>query len=240
MKTKNENQEAHAADSATASATLNILDSLMVESGQKIITKEQVMMILDSLANSDDSSLVNRFPVVLAICARRGLEFNTHTLFGKYWETSPKRQNLEKMCVASAHLLKLENIQLSKNFNRILEPLNNIYAEMFSSGQFQLSNGMRVALQDMHQTLKNYLAGVGQSSGETGKDTASSSPAQLNVFLDRLFSPKQKELVFKKLRDEFVTKTEREYYSRVVKKKLEAIADSGVREIAVTLTRKKL
>ena len=87
MKTETENQ-----DSQT---TLNVLDSFLVESGQKIITKEQVMMILDSLANSDDSSLVNRFPVVLAICARRGLELNSQALFGKYWETSPKRQNLD-------------------------------------------------------------------------------------------------------------------------------------------------
>ena len=197
------------------------------------------MMILDSLANSDDSSLVNRFPVVLAICARRGLDLNTQALFGKYWETSPKRQNLEKMSLASAHLLRLENIQLPNNFNKMTESLNRIYTDMFSSGNFQLSNGMRVSLEEMHRTLQNYLAGVENLSGDAGVRAASTNPTQVNVLLDRLFSPKQKELVFKKLQDAFVTKTEREYYSRVVKKKLEAIADSGVREIAATLTRKK-
>ena len=40
------------------------------------------------------------------------------------------------------------------------------------------------------------------------------------MLLDLLFSEKQKELVFKKLRGQHLTKTEREYYSRVVKKKL--------------------
>jgi hypothetical protein len=230
MKAENENQDPPAA--------LNVLDSLLVESGQKIITKEQVMMILDSLANSDDSSLVNRFVVVLAICVRRGLELNTQALFGRYWETSPKRQNLEKMCLASAHVLKLENIQLPNNFNKMAESLNNIYSEMFSSGNFQLSNGMRLSLEEMQHRLQNYLSGVEKSSGDARQGSGPSSPNQINAFLDRLFSPKQKELVFKKLKDEFVTKTEREYYSRVVKKKLEAIADSGIREIATTLTRK--
>jgi len=232
MKTENENQDPQTA--------LNVLDSLLVESGQKIITKEQVMMILDSLANSDDPSLVNRFPVVLAICARRGLELNPQVLFAKYWETSPKRQNLEKMCLASVHLLKLENIQLPNNFNKMAESLNNIYGEAFSSGNLQLSNGIRVSLKDMQQTLLSYLAGIEKSHGDAGQGVGSTKPSQLNMFLDRLFSPKQKELVFKKLRDEFVTKTEREYYSRVVKKKLEAIADASVREIASALTRKKL
>jgi hypothetical protein len=53
-----------------------------------------------------------------------------------------------------------------------------------------------------------------------------------------LFPPKQKELVLKKLKGEEMTKTEQEYYSRVVKKKLEALADADLRKIAVTLTKK--
>ena len=61
---------------------------------------------------------------------------------------------------------------------------------------------------------------------------------QLSIYLDRLFSPKQKDLIFKKLNEESLTKTEREYYSRVVRKKLKAIAMSEVREIADTLTGK--
>jgi hypothetical protein len=41
------------------------------------------------------------------------------------------------------------------------------------------------------------------------------------------------------LKREPFTKTEREYYSRVVKKKLEAIADSELNEIADRLTKKR-
>jgi hypothetical protein len=59
----------------------------------------------------------------------------------------------------------------------------------------------------------------------------------LDVFLDRLFSPKQKELIFKKRDGIAFTKTEREYYSRIVRKKLEAIASEEVGQIAKNLMR---
>ena len=60
----------------------------------------------------------------------------------------------------------------------------------------------------------------------------------LDAYLDRLFSPKQKELVFKKRDGLAFTKTEREYYSRIVRKKLEAIANEEVGKIARTLMTK--
>jgi len=62
--------------------------------------------------------------------------------------------------------------------------------------------------------------------------------SQLDLHLDTLFSPKQKELVLKKDKGEAFTRTEREYYSRTVKKKLEALANQEIREIAIKLSRK--
>ena len=62
--------------------------------------------------------------------------------------------------------------------------------------------------------------------------------SEVNGCLDRLFSPRQKDLVFKKLNSQAFTKTEREYYSRVVRKKLKAIANSQVGYIATKLTQK--
>ena len=56
--------------------------------------------------------------------------------------------------------------------------------------------------------------------------------------LFKLFSPKQKELVLKKYNGEPLTKTEQEYYSRVVKKKIGALANSELRRIATVLAKK--
>jgi len=59
----------------------------------------------------------------------------------------------------------------------------------------------------------------------------------MNLHLNTLFPPKQKELVLRKLNGEPLTKTEQEYYSRVVKRKLEALANSEIRKIATALTK---
>ncbi len=53
--------------------------------------------------------------------------------------------------------------------------------------------------------------------------------------LEVLFPEKQIELVLKRLRGEPLTKTEREYFSRIVRKKLAAIADGAVQEAAARL-----
>lgn len=59
----------------------------------------------------------------------------------------------------------------------------------------------------------------------------------LEYSMSELFSPGQKELVMKKFRGEKFTKTENEYYSRVVKKKLLAVANSDLHNLAKTLLR---
>lgn len=50
--------------------------------------------------------------------------------------------------------------------------------------------------------------------------------------LSLFFAPKQRDLLQKKLRGEPLTKTEREYFSRVVKKKLLALTDPDLHRLA--------
>ena len=57
----------------------------------------------------------------------------------------------------------------------------------------------------------------------------------LEFALSRLFSPKQKELFKKKLAGEMLTKTEKEYYSRTVKKKVAALANPELHRLAQKL-----
>jgi hypothetical protein len=54
----------------------------------------------------------------------------------------------------------------------------------------------------------------------------------LEYSLSQVFSPKQKDLFLKKLRGEKLTKTEKEYYSRVVKKKVLALANLELHRLA--------
>jgi hypothetical protein len=54
----------------------------------------------------------------------------------------------------------------------------------------------------------------------------------LELAVSRLFTAKQKDLFLKKLRRKQMTKTEREYFSRVIKKKLQALANEDLHQLA--------
>ena len=227
-------------------AVLRILDSLLADSSQKRLTGSQATVILDALASANDPALVVRFPVVLSICARCGVSLNSHALFSKYWESSPKKKNLEKLLLISGELFDLEGIEAPQNLKKIVRSLKAKYGSLQPARLLSLSSGMTISIKDIQNTLRDYTAKIknaapvstsGAADREPQKDTLQRS-AELDASLDRLFSPKQKELVFKKFNGESFTKTEREYYSRVVRKKLQAIANSQVGYIAGRLTQK--
>ena len=110
-------------NSTESESALKVLDSLLKDPGQKKISESQIVIILDALASSDDTAVVARFPAVLAICARRGLALNSQALFSRYWETSPKRQNLEKLLLISAAIFSLQGLKAPQNLDNIAESL---------------------------------------------------------------------------------------------------------------------
>jgi len=54
----------------------------------------------------------------------------------------------------------------------------------------------------------------------------------LEYAMSQVFSPKQKELFLKKLKGELLTKTEKEYFSRTVKKKVLALANTDLHRLS--------
>jgi hypothetical protein len=219
------------ADSPESESALKGLDSLLKDSGQKKISENQIVIILDALANSDDTDLVARFPAVLAICARRGLALNSQALFSRYWETSPKRQNLEKLLLISATIFDFQGLKAPKNLDKIATALKAKYGDLPPGGEIQLSSGMCISVRDLQHTLEVYIGGQSRSPlAPIPKSHVKTD--SLDRYLNRLFSPKQKELVLKKRDAKSFTKTEREYYSRVVRKKLEAIASEKLVDLA--------
>ena len=227
-------------------AVLRILDSLLADSSQKRLTGNQATVILDALASSNDPALVVRFPVVLSICARNGVSLNSHALFSKYWESSPKKKNLEKLLLISGELFDLDGIEAPQNLKKIVRSLKAKYGSLQSTRLLSLSSGMTVSIKDIQNTLRDYTFKIKNAASESTGATSGREPktdmlqrsTELDTCLNRLFSPKQKDLVFKKLNNESFSKTEREYYSRVVRKKLKAIANSQVGYIANRLTQK--
>lgn len=215
---------------------LQLLTSILELSGQRKVSSPQIMVILDALAGAQDPALVSRFPAVLAICSRRGIELNSSNLLGRYWESNPKRQNLEKLLFISAELFRRESIAAPRHLRQIAEGLKPRYAPLAEADYIQLSGGPRVAVADMLSALKQFAR---ERRADQAPPTAApfrGGSDHLGAQLEMLFSKKQKELIFKKLKIQHLTKTEREYYSRVVKKKLAVIAAPEIRELAIALT----
>ena len=96
---------------------------------------------------------------------------------------------------------------------------------------------MCISIKDLQNTLKAYTGSQLKPSVIQVKKSPLNADS-LDVYLDRLFSPKQKELVLKKRDSKAFTKTEREYYSRIVRKKLDAIASEKLVELARKLVYK--
>jgi len=102
-----------------------------------------------------------------------------------------------------------------------------------------LDKGLSVSTERLRNTLRRYTSNLEKSESASEKERNSQLRSfKLNFHLSTLFSPKQKELVLKKLNGEPLSKTEQEYYSRIVKKKLEALSNNEMRKIASALTKK--
>jgi hypothetical protein len=215
---------------------LHLLNSILELSEQRKVSPPQVMIILDALAAAQDPALVSRFPAVLALCGRRGIELNSSNLLGRYWESNPKRQNLEKLLFVSAELFRRENMAAPLHLRQIAESLKARHAALAAADYVQLTGGPRVAVADMLSALKQFAAERPPSRKLPAPEVPRGGSVHLGARLELLFSEKQKELIFKKVKQQPMTKTEREYYSRVVKKKLAAIAAPEIQELATALT----
>jgi len=217
-----------------AQHALTLLDALLSGSRRKRVNKDQVMLILDALAGATDSALVERFPAVLAICARSGIPLDGRALFARHWESSPKRQNLERLLLISVELLTREKLAPPGDLGRIAVELRRKYPSVAVTGRLRLSTGVSVTIDGLKRTLGRLGLLTDHAASPPPSGTDEITPA-VSRLLGRLFSPKQKELVLKKLDGRPMTKTEREYYSRAAKKKLEAISDQAVQRIAERL-----
>ena len=133
---------------------LNMIDSLLKNSDQKKITPDQVVIILDALAGAEDPALVTRFPAIVAVCIRKGIEINGRALISRYWDSNSKRRNMEKLLSISTWLLHRENIAVPENLEKTIEPLKSKNRALFSNDTIQLSSGVCVSIANMHETLK--------------------------------------------------------------------------------------
>lgn len=205
----------------------------------KKIGKKKIYAVLNQLAYSTDSRLIEAFPVVLANCAHRGIKLDMRTVLSRHGPRGPKKRRLEKLILASIDLLNQEGLQKPQGFEGLIESLRLKYGDLLADENLALDKGLSLSTERLRNALRRYAADLEKSESASEKERNSQLRSfKLNLHLSTLFSPKQKELVLKKLNGEPLSKTEQEYYSRIVKKKLEALSNSEMRKIASALTKK--
>lgn len=190
------------------------------------VDKEDVNLTVADLVKSQDARLLDGFPVVLANSAEKGL-FDYHETAGHLKTTSDKR-HLNLLMALSLALYKTLGLKFSwaekmrafmdektkDYYEDYLEALEN--NKDFSVGKFLVSSQkLKSVFNNYFKKAEENLSGFLSVKEELGLEYA----------LSQVFSPKQKELFLKKLRNEKLTKTEKEYFSRVVKKRVLALAD---------------
>ncbi len=200
------------------------------------VGEDQVVELLAELVDSKDLRLVEGFPVVLANCAQRGMNLDFAALLAKHKPRSRKRQALEKLLLLSSDLLTQEGLDKPVGLEEVKKSFKTKYGDLLANDVVNLDAKSFLSTERLRNTLRRYVTNLkaSRSTRKREKDKQRRS-FQLNYFLSTLFSPKQKELVLKKLNGEPLNKTEKEYFSRTVKKKLKALNNSEVRKVAKAL-----
>jgi len=198
---------------------------------------EEVNSVLADLVESHDLRLWGGFPVVLANSAEKGL-FD----YGKAEEHL--KSHSDKLDLG---LLVLLSLALYKTLGLKFAWADKLYAlfdnedmkQQYEKYLAALKSNQDLAVQDgfmssqrLKATFDNYFR---QTQAHLDDLLSVKEVMGVEYSLSQVFSPKQKELFLKKLRNEKLTKTEKEYFSRVVKKRVLALATPELHRLAQKL-----
>lgn len=201
-------------------------------------TKEDfdVNKTLAEVVKSKDTRLWEGFPVLLANAAQE-YYFNYEQVL-KNLTKRQEREDFHALLLLSLALYKYYNLsfgwsnRLKKRFsNQDLVHLQKLRNSLVH-GKVASFGNKRFHCSRLKKTFSNYFE---QDAEKTRHLKEKYEDMSLEYALSQLFSPKQKELFKKKLKGEPLKKTEREYYSRAVKKKVSALANPDLHRLAQKL-----
>ena len=188
---------------------------------------------LADVVKSKDLRLLESFPVLLANSAEKGL-FDYNNVEKNLKDPSDKRSltSLMVMSLALYKVLKLKFSWAATMYRNLSQYKKARFAELYG----RLSRDKDFKVGDKLMSAKRVKNAFNNYFRETDARLSSLASmreeAGLEYCLSQVFSPKQKELFLKKLKREKLSKTEKEYFSRVVKKKVLALANPELHHLA--------
>ena len=192
--------------------------------------------VLAEVVKSRNLRLWEGFPVLLANSARKSM-FN-YAMVRSELKNSSDKKAFASLVLASFALYKFMGLKflwadkLYKSFSLKEKMALRDYLKSVKSGRDLSIAGRSLSGKRMAAIFNNYFQ---RAEEELGGLISVKDEFSFERALSCLFSPKLKELFLKKVRREKLTKTEREYYSRVVKKKVMALANTRLHHLAQKL-----
>ncbi len=187
--------------------------------------------VLASMVRSREARFLEGFPVVLAnILTGSSKDFDVRKVERRLRDPADKKMFVQLMGL-SMHLFNTFSVldvakypELKRFAGRYAPPHSKRDAR-FEAGRFQFD------LERLRRTFSDYLL-RNLSQAQNRERSLLREEFRTEYLLSQLLTARQKQLVMKKLYGEKMTKTEREYFSRTVKKKLKALADPDLHRMA--------
>ena len=195
--------------------------------------KFDVHQTLAEVVKSKNARLLEGFVVLLANAARNK-DFSYERV-QNYLTEHQDRRLFKELVLLSLGFYKAQDFYLTfaNNFYKKLSKYDADRTEEFRNYLVHNDNFKLMDFTFSAERLKNLFHLYLVNEVETvKKQTKKQEDFSLEYALSQVFSPKQKELFLKKVKGEDLTKTEREYFSRTVKKKLFALVNPELSRFA--------
>ena len=217
--------------------------------GFPLLEREPKMEANETLAEvvqSSDPRLWEGFPVMLANSVERQ-QFDYWQVRNYLAHSTDGPSKLDCLLALSLALYQAlhMNGQEFRNLRHSLKAQElgrEDFAEAFRSNGELDACGRRMSVGRLKTTFQNYYLNDRQHGRQGAKRAgplrellSTRRSYDLEYAMSQLFTQRQKELVLKKFRGEKLTKTEKEYYSRTIKKKLSAMANEDLHQLAAKL-----
>ncbi|MFA4987571.1 MAG: hypothetical protein WC712_13395 [Candidatus Brocadiia bacterium] len=189
--------------------------------------------LLVKLAKSKDFRLLEGFPVVLANALEKQPDRVNLAAAENTLHDQAARERFHQLVLLSLCLFEVFGLEKLKpaGYAQDAKDLVDLRNQVVHNMPLEMGKG-KLDMERVKKTfLRYYVRGHENESAESKAKLR--EEFRQEYFLSLFFAPKQKDLLKKKLRDEELTKTEREYFSRVVKKKLMALADPDLHRLAL-------
>lgn len=187
------------------------------------------------VVKSHDKRFWEGFPVLMANASRRGtiaVDEISRRL------DDAQKEDLRKLLILTLALFAFYHLSYtwSEQFRRCLSQEEK---DLVTSWRNRIAHDMPVSWEGKEfdpARLRKYFSLYLSESTKNGREKKQRfEDLSLEYAQSQIFSPKQKELFNKKLEGAALTKTEQEYYSRTVKKKVVALANSELHALAKRL-----